>query len=100
MRGIGSEVHTTGLGLNGTTTTNVVCSAYIWQDYHRSEYTWIKRTGSVYNFLNQLSEVHTKNLYALPKRVSQMYALRKVHTLACVGALKCIQFLGTRAAGN
>ena len=53
MRDIGSEVHTTGLGLNGTTTTNVVCSAYIWQDYHRSEYTWIKRTGSVYNFMNQ-----------------------------------------------
>ena len=98
MRGIGSEVHTTGLGLNGTTTTKVVCSAYIWQDYHRSVYTWQKRTGSVYNCLYLLSEVHTKN--ALPKRVSQMYALRKVHTLACAGALKCIQFLGTRAAGN
>ena len=52
MRDIGSEVHTTGLGLNGTTTTNVVCSAYIWQDYHRSVYTWQKIIESAYNFLN------------------------------------------------
>ena len=100
MRDIGSEVHTTGLRLNGTTRTNVVCSAYIWQDCHRSVYNRQKKIGSAYNFLNYLSEVHTKNLYALPKGVSQMYALRKVHTLGCEGTLKCIQFLGTRAAGN